>query len=268
MHKQAAPAELELGECESPGHATQTPASVAPTVTEYVPEPQSEQTALPALVLYFPATHNAHAPDSPVLPAAQSNWHAANAVLPAGDTPTAELPDGELEFLTHATQAVAPTMSEYEFTGHATQVSTAIDPTVSEYVPATQSKHATLPLLVLYLPATHAEHTPPSGPVKPRIHMQPAMTELDVIEFEFAGQDTQATEAVVGEYKPTPQSEHASLPMLVLYLPGTHAEQFPCGPVYPCSHGLLPAKVEISFVLNFLLYSRKSSIRLCFHLIL
>ena len=71
LHKQAAPAELELGECESPGHATQTPASVAPTVTEYVPAPQSEHTALPALVLYFPATHNAHAPGSPVLPAAQ-----------------------------------------------------------------------------------------------------------------------------------------------------------------------------------------------------
>jgi len=85
---------------------------------------------------------------------------------------------------------------EFEFMGQDTQATEAV---VVEYKPTPQSEHATLPPLVLYLPATHAEHTPPCGPVNPLTHVQPAMAELDVVEFEFAGQDTHAAEAVVGE---------------------------------------------------------------------
>ncbi len=74
-------------EYEFAGQPTHAAEAVFPTVTEYVPAPQSEQTALPALVLYFPATHRTHAPGGPVLPAAQANRQAPKAVLPAGETP-------------------------------------------------------------------------------------------------------------------------------------------------------------------------------------
>ena len=79
--------------------------------------------------------------------------------------------------------------------------------------------HTELPLVVLYLPATQAVQTPPSGPVNPVLQVQAAMTELDAAELEFAGHDTQTAEAVAPtatEYEPTPQSVHATLPLLVL----------------------------------------------------
>jgi len=59
---QAATAELAFGEFEFAGHARHVEASVAPAVVEYVPVKQSVHTALPLIVLYFPATHEAHGP--------------------------------------------------------------------------------------------------------------------------------------------------------------------------------------------------------------
>jgi len=143
-------------EYEFAGHATHVAAAVAPILTENVPAPQSAHAALPALVLYFPATHKPHAPGSPVLPAAQSNWHAAKAELPAGETPPAP----------HDVHA-------------------ALAPVTPDHVPAAQSVHVALPLLVLDLPATHAEHTPPSAPVNPALQVQ---IELSFGEMEFKAQ--------------------------------------------------------------------------------
>ena len=118
--------------------------------------------------MYFPATHNAHAPGSPVLPAAQSNLHAANAVLPAGDTPPAP----------HAVQAVAPTLGMYVSTG---QLVHAVAATVNLYEPAGQSKHSADPLAGLYLPDTHAEQTAdkPSAPVYPASQVQTLTDRLE-----------------------------------------------------------------------------------------
>ena len=39
------------------------------------------------------------------------------------------------------------------------------------------------------------------------------------------------------EYLPVPQSVHATLPVVVLYLPAAHAVQEPAGPVNPASQG-------------------------------
>ena len=133
-------------EYEFTGQPTHAAAAVAPTASKYFPASQSEQTALPALVLYFPATHNAHAPGSPVLPGAQSNVHAVNAVLPAGDTP----------YPPHAVQvalALAPTVPEYVPAEQYMQATLA----APDHVPAAQYVHAALPGMFLYLPATHAE---------------------------------------------------------------------------------------------------------------
>lgn len=62
------------------------------------------------------------------------------------------------------------------------------------------------------------------------MHRQTAIFELATAELECAGHAAQVTEsdaAKVTEYVSTPQSVHARLPLLVLYLPGTHAEHRP-----------------------------------------
>jgi hypothetical protein len=89
------------------------------------------------MVLYFPGTHNVHAPTSPVLPAGHAKLQAVLDELPLGDL---------------------------EPSGHIKHVDDVVDPNTTEYVLTPQSMHASLPLFVLYFPATHAEHEP-EGPV-------------------------------------------------------------------------------------------------------
>ncbi len=191
------------------GHAIQVAASVAPVVVEYTPAPQLVHNALPVLILYLPATH---AEQTPPLGPVKPTLHVQAA--------RTELDIGELE----------PA-------GHATQVVDIVAPDVVEYVAAAQSVHVTLPVLILYLPGTHAEQTPPSGPVKPTLHEQATRTELDIGELEPAGHATQVVAIVapdVVEYVAAAQSVHVALPVMVLYLPATHAEQTPSlGPVKP-----------------------------------
>ena len=207
LQEQAPTAELELGALEFEGQPKHVDDVLAPAVTEYVPEEQSEQAAEPLTALYLPATQAVHGPPfAPVYPTLQA--HAATSELELG---------------------------AFALAGQATQVEDALAPTVTEYVVIPQPVHAALPLLVLYLPATHPEHTPPSGPVNPALHTQAAIAELDTPELEFATHDTHVAEAVAptaSEYVPTPQSMHTALPPLVLYFPATHAEQTPpSGPV-------------------------------------
>ena len=63
---------------------------------------------------------------------------------------------------------------------------------------------------------------------------------LATAELESAGHAAQVAftvAATVTEYVATPQSVHAALPLLVLYLPGTHAEHRPpAAPVNPSLH--------------------------------
>ena len=175
--------------------------------------------ALPALVLYVPATQGVHGPD----------------------------PSGPEKPTLHVQAATAELeIAELELVGHVTQVATAEAPTVVEYVPVVQSAHAALPVTVLYLPATQAVHGPdPSGPEKPTLHVQAATTELETGAFEFEGHDTQEAESLAPtatENEPTPQAVHAALPLLVLYFPATQAVHDPSGPVFPAEH----AKVQFA----------------------
>ena len=76
------------------------------------------------------------------------------------------------------------------------------------------------PVLFLYIDAAHAAHGPPSGPVFPTLHRQPAERVLPLAEEAFAGQLVQAVEPVVS-----------------LYIDAAHAVQGPLfGPVYPALH--------------------------------
>jgi hypothetical protein len=124
-----------------------------------------------------------------------------------------------------------------ELAGHTTQVAAAVAPAVVEYVPAAQSVQAALPVAILYLPATQPVHVPPSGPVKPALHVQAARAELGLGEMELAGHATQVAASVaatVVEYVPGTQSVHNALPVPILYLPVAHgAHTTPSGPVDP-----------------------------------
>jgi ABC-type cobalt transport system substrate-binding protein len=202
-------AELDAAELEFTGHEIHVEEVVAPTVGRYVPAEQLKHPIEPLTSLYFPATQAVHVPPfTPVNPA----LHVQAAIT-------------ELD------------ASELEFAGQDTHTAEAVAPTATEYKPTAQSVHTTLPLLVLYLPATHAEHTPPSGPVKPALQTHPPMAELDAAELVFTGHEIHVEEVVAPtatEYKPTPQFVHATLPLLVLYFPATHAEHTPpSGPVKP-----------------------------------
>jgi hypothetical protein len=87
LQAQALTAALAFGELEFAVHARHVDESVAFVLAEYVPAAQSTHAALPALVLYFPATHATQGPPSgPVNPALQAvDTHALMFELPLGE---------------------------------------------------------------------------------------------------------------------------------------------------------------------------------------
>jgi hypothetical protein len=85
------------------------------------------------------------------------------------------------------TATVELATGELELVGHVIHVVDTVAPVLVEYVPAPQSVHAALPVLVLYFPATQAAHEPPSGPVKPALHVQAARVVLGLGELELLG---------------------------------------------------------------------------------
>jgi len=108
---------------------------------------------------------------------------------------------------------------------------------VTEYFPASQLVHAALPLTTLYVPATQAKHVPPFVPVNPTLQVQAPLPTLETGAFASEGHATHVDEALAptaAEYVAAPQSVQASLPVVVLYLPATHAAHDPpFGPVNP-----------------------------------
>ena len=69
-----------------------------------------------------------------------------------------------------------------------------------------------MPEAILYLPAAHDVHVPPSGPVKPTLHVQAVTAVLGLGELELLGHATQVDSSVapaVAEYFPAAQFTHA-----------------------------------------------------------
>lgn len=78
------------------------------------------------------------------------------------------------------------------------------------------------------------------------------MDELDVTELEFAGHEAHVLEAVAptaGEYESAAQAVHATLPLLVLYVPAKHAEHTPLDMSTP-PNSWYPALHEQAFSLE------------------
>jgi hypothetical protein len=73
--------------------------------------------------------------------------------------------------------------------------------------------------------------------VNPALQVQAARVVLGLGELELLGHATQVASTVaceLDEYFPAPQSVHAALPVLILYLPATQAVHVPpSGPVNP-----------------------------------
>ena len=153
--------------------------------------------ALPMTVLNVPETHARHTPPSgPVYPVLQ----------------------------THTT--LEPTDCEFAPQFEHTKIDVA--PITVEKVFAEQLVHSAVPVAGLYLPGTHREHGPPFGPVAPVLQLHAVIKELPATELELSAHATQVAAAVAPvevEYVPIPQSVHAALPLIVLYLPATQGEQ-------------------------------------------
>lgn len=218
--------------------------------------------ALPVAGLYFPVAQASHGPPfGPVNPRLQRQVELPTAELELSgqflQVVLAFAPTVVEYWLTeqfvHAVIEVAPIFAEYVPAPQAVHVATkdapvaveylpapqsiqvdcAKAPTVSEYLPAAQSVHAALPTVGLYLPAAHEAHDCASGPVKPAAQpscTQSARASLPAGELLPAGQVVQAdieTAPVASEYVSAPQSRHAALPALALYLPAMQAVQVP-----------------------------------------
>ena len=97
-----------------------------------------------------------------------------------------------------------------------------------------QSVHSALPIPVLNVPETQGRHTPPSGPVYPLLHTHAA---LEPPDCEFAPQFEHAkleVAPITVEKVFAEQLVHTDVPVIVLYLPGTHREHGPpFAPVAP-----------------------------------
>jgi len=118
-------------------------------------------------------------------------------------------------------------------------------------LPAAQSVQFAGPEALLNCPVVHAAQVPPSGPVKPALHVQLVMVMLSSGEFEFDGHVSQAaalaalyvaapqpeqvdseTAATDAEYFPATQSVQFAGPEALLNCPVVHAAQVPpSGPV-------------------------------------
>ena len=172
----------------------------------------------PKILLYVPAEQGSQGPRSgPVYPSL--HWHV---LLPVPDF-------------------------EDDTAEHRVHVSLDVAPDAAEYVPTSHSTHPPLPLASLYVPAGHSSHDPPSGPVKPALHLHPPTAQLPAAEPELAGQSVHASgdlAATVVEYVPASHSWQSVVPVVALYLPATQtSHSFPlASAVYPCviyTHRLL-----------------------------
>ena len=227
LHRHEVAADAVAG-CAFTGQGTHAPAAIAPVDDKCVPAAQLVQPALPAAVLYLPASHAVHVPPfAPVYP--MLHRQLVTAVLPAAEP---ELP-GQLKQLVLST---AETVAEYWPARQLMQVLAPIAPTVLEYLPAPQFVQvltSVAPTVAEYLPPTHLRHVP-------------AAEAPSAVEYWPASQLMQVLAPVaptVLEYLPAPQFVQvltSVAPTVAEYLPPTHLRHVPAAEA-PWAVEYLPA---------------------------
>ena len=208
------------GELEFDGQAMHVELSEAPTVVEYVPDPQVTQVcAVVALttLLYLPGAHRVHV-DTAVTLLYLPEPHAVHVADPVA-----------FLYVPAAHAVHEPPWGPEKPTLHVHCVNVVLE--TGEYELPGQPVHVADPVAFLYVPAAHPVHEPPLGPVKPTLQVHCVFAALEAGEYEFPGQSVHVA-ADPGEYLPSGQSRQEALPKVGLYCPATQALQTcPLGPV-------------------------------------
>ena len=100
--------------------------------------------------------------------------------------------------------------------------------------------HTPLSLATLFVFAGHTVHTPPSGPVYPVLHLHTVFAELALGTWELFVHVRHAVALVtpaVTTYFPVVQLVHTVWPVVILYVPVTHAAHG--ASVNPATHGIV-----------------------------
>ncbi len=148
------------GELEFDGQAMHVELSEAPTVVEYVPDPQVTQVcAVVALttLLYLPGAHRVHV-DTAVTLLYLPEPHAVHVADPVA-----------FLYVPAAHAVHEPPSGPEKPTLHVHCVNVVLE--TGEYELPGQPVHVADPLAFLYVPAAHPVHEPPLGPVKPTLQV-------------------------------------------------------------------------------------------------
>ena len=187
--------------------------TVAPTVAEYLPTPQSTQ-SVPSIE-YLPARQLTQSVDEPA-PMAE-------------DLPAAQLK--------HVLDRVAPTVAEYLPAPQSTQAVPAREylparqftqsvDELAEDLPAAQSVHTAGPEPALNFPAGHNTHVAPLDPDAPGLQLQFVRRADPRVELEYAGHTWQVG-LPSSDHVPASHGLHVSTPVAATaaeYSPPAHLE--------------------------------------------
>lgn len=192
-------------------HAMHWLSTVEPSIAAFLPDAHLTQALLPGATLYLPVAHATQGPPSESVHPA-SHTHAASPCVSFVEpmphsihgpplTPvepglhvqaaTWELPVGENELNAHVSQAVL-CVPENVPASHGIHASSVRPPTRTECLPDAQLTQALSPDATLYLPAAQDTQVPPSGPVKPALHLQAVISTLPSDECVFIPHNRQA----------------------------------------------------------------------------
>ena len=196
-----------------------------PIAVEYVPTPQGRQSpsaALPDVSENVPAGHRIHS--------SSTAFPVVSAYVPDGQSvhESGEVDPVAIEYVPagHSLQVVAARASEKVPAWQSRQVDSELCAELVDILPAGQPVHAPEPSPPLKVPATQGVHAPPSGPVYPRLHVQPDDDDAPGRENEYKGQTLQSDSFVLPqslENVPAGQRRHSAEPTMSLNVPARHA---------------------------------------------
>ena len=182
-----------------------------------VGETQSAFAALPDGAV-FPAGHVVQVSDD-LAPKADENVSSGHVVHVASDSAPRE---DENFPAPHFVQLEAPASANFP-ASQSEQVLADMAPKDSEYLPDGQLEQVAEPTDALYLPAAQLVHEPPSGPLKPALHLHALMLVLEEGAVEPAPHFVQS-EAPASANFPASQSEQ-----VLATLAPKDAEYLPAG---------------------------------------